>query len=260
MKEKNSPKDNITNAKKNDYVVNKLLLVFTIAFALILFLMNIGRMMKSTATYVGALTATRILAVLSVAGLIFGIILAIVEHARGKDTRCKLMKGKNIAVVSAFIAVVAGALSLVYNPTMLFVLYVFIPAVVVLYIVYYSYPREFFMIALASALGGIGIWLMVYGVVGKSSGLLLSLVAAAIVLLAVFTVLAHTGKGKIKLFGREFTPFKSDARYGIVYLSFILVLAVLAASLLAADIASYFVFGLIGYIVIVAIYYTIKLI
>mgnify|MGYP004659728073 CR=1 FL=1 len=260
MSEKKSPNDNITNAKKNDYVVNKLLLVFTVAFALILFLMNIGRMMKSNTTYIGALTATRVLAGLAAAGVVLGIVLSIVEHVRGKDTRCKLIKGKNIAVISAFIAVVAGALAFVYNPTMLFVLYVFVPAVVVLYIIYYSYPREFFMIALAAALGGIGIWLVAYGIINASRTVFLGIVAAIVLLLAVFTAAAHIGKGKFKLFGHEYTPFKSDARYGIVYLSFVLVLAVVAAALIIADMANYFVFGLLGYIIIAAIYYTIKLI
>ena len=84
--------------------------------------------------------------------------------------------------------------------------------------------------------------------------------AAAVVLTAAFALWAQLGKGKVKLFGREFAPFKSDARYGIVYLTCLLVILLLAAAFLAPDIAMYFVFALIAYIVLTGIYYTVKLI
>lgn len=259
MNENKSSKDAAMYRKK-DYVTNKLLLVFTFAFALLLLLMNIGRMMKSTTTYLAAYTTVKVVAAVAFAVAIAGIVMMIVEHVKKRDMSYRLFCGKNITVGAVFVAICAIALSLVFSQEMLMLLYIFVPAVVVLYIIYYSYQREFFMIALACAIGGIGVWLLRSDLVNSSDMLLLSLSAVAVAFCAALTVWAHCGGGKIKLAGRELTLFKKDARYGIVYLTFILVLMLLAASFLAADLAIYFVFGLIGYIVLTGVYYTVKLI
>lgn len=259
MNENKSPKDAAMYRKK-DYVTNKLLLVFTFAFALLLLLMNIGRMMKSTTTYLAAYTTVKVVVALAVAVAIVGIVMMIVEHIKKRDMSYRLFCGKNITVGAVFVAICAIALSLVFSQEMLMLLYIFVPAVVVLYIIYYSYQREFFMIALSCTIGGIGVWLLRSDLVNSSDMLVLSLSAVAVALCAALTVWAHCGGGKIKLAGRELTLFKKDARYGIVYLTFILVLMLLAASFLAADLAIYFVFGLIGYIVLTGVYYTVKLI
>lgn len=246
--------------KKKDYVTNKLLLVFTLAFALLLLLMNIGRMMKSTATFMGAYTAVRVIAVCAIAVTVIGIVMMISEHSKKLDVKYSLLSGKNVTMCALFVAVCTSALSIVFSQSMLMLLYIFVPAVVVLYIIFYSYQREFFMIALSCIVGGIGIWLLGSDLVNSSDMLAIIGAAAIVVLCAAFTIWAQIGGGKIKLFGRELAPFKSDARYGIVYLTFVLVLALLAAALLAADLAIYFVFGLIAYIVLIGVYYTVKLI
>lgn len=246
--------------KKNDYVTNKLLLVFTLAFALILLLMNISRMMKSTATYLAAITLTKVSAIVAGAAVVLGIVMMIIEHSKKTDTSLKLFSGKNITIGALFVAICLFPLTQVFRAETLTLLYIFVPSVIVLYIIYYSYPREFFMITLACIVGGIGIWLLRSDVINSKDMLALIGAAAVIVLEALFTVWAQLGGGKISLFGRELSPFKKDARFGIVYLTFALVLALLAASFLAADLAIYFIFGLIAYIVIVGVYYTVKLI
>ena len=259
MKDNNMSKGAADN-KKKDYVTNKLLLVFTFAFALLMLLMNVGRMMKSTATFMGAYTAVKVVAVVAAVATVAGIVMMIVERVKKADVKYRLFAGKNVTLCAFFLAICAAALSIVFSQSMLMLLYIFVPAVVALYIIYYSYQREFFMIAASSIIGGTGIWLLGSELINSGDMLVIIASAVAVVILAAFTVWANIGKGKIKLFGRELCPFKSDARYGIVYLTYVLVLMLLAAAFLAADIAIYFVFGLIAYIVLLGVYYTIKLI
>lgn len=245
---------------KRDYVTNKLLLVFTLAFVLLLFFTNVGRMMKSTTTYMLAWNMTKVVSVAAIALFVVGIVMIFVEKAKGKDVTCKLLAGRNVAVASFIIAACTGALALIFSGTMLMILYVLIPAIVVLYIVFYSYPKDYFMIVLSSILAGCGIWLLISDVVITADIYALAASAAAIIILAIFTVCANIGGGKIKLFGREFSPFKQDTKYALVYLTYVLSLLLLAAAFLAADIAIYFIFGLIAYILITGVYYTVKLI
>ena len=245
---------------KRDYVTNKLLLVFTLAFALLLLFTNIGRMMKSTVSFMTAWNIAKIASGVSVAAVIAGISMLIVEKAKGIDTKFKLFSGKNITVVGAVIAICSIALSLVFSSSMLMLLYVFIPALVVLYIVYYSYPRDFFMIALSAILSGAAIWLLISDIVNSADGLILGIAAAVIVILAIFTVIAQINGGVVKLFGREVTLFRDGAKYALVYLTYLLSVMLLVAAFLAFDLAIYFIFGLIGYILLIGVYYTVKLI
>ena len=246
--------------REKDYVTNKLLLVFTLAFALLLLLMNIGRMMKSTATFMAAYTVVKVVAVASGVLAAAGIIMMILERTKKKDMSYRLFCGKNVTVAALFVAICATALSLVFSQSMLMLLYIFVPAVVVLYIIYYSYQREFFLIALSCIVGGIGIWLLGSDLVNTKDVFAMAGAAALVALTAGFALCAQLGKGKITLFGREFAPFKGDARYGIIYLTCLLVLMLLAAAFLAPDLAMYFVFALIAYIVLTGVYYTVKLI
>lgn len=257
---KNNKNTTAAQTKKSDYITNKLLLVFTLAFAMILFLMNMSRMMKSNTTWVLAENITKGVFWAGIVLIVGGIVMAVLEHKCGRDTKYVLFTGKNIARAGGFIAVCTGALSLVFSPAMLNLLYIFIPALVVLYIIFYSYPREFFMIALASAVAGVAIWLVGSEFVNASAMSVLVIAAAVIVVFAAVTVWAQIKSGKIKLFGREFEVFKADARYAIVYLTYVLALLLLGAAFLVPDFILYFVLGIVAYIVLIGVYYTVKLI
>lgn len=257
---KNNTNNNAAQIKKSDYITNKLLLVFTLAFAMILFLMNMSRMMKLNTTFVLANSITKGVFWAAVVVIVGGIVMAVLEHNRGRDTKYVLFTGKNIARAGGFIAVCTGALSLVFSPTMLMLLYIMIPALVVLYIIFYSYPREFFAIALASFIAGVAIWLVGSDLINENDLSVLIIAAALVVILAAVTVWAQAKGGKILLFGREIEVFKSDARYTIVYLTYVLALLLLGAAFLVSDLILYFVLGIVAYIVLIGVYYTVKLI
>lgn len=245
---------------KKDYVTNKLLLVFTFAFALLLFFANIGRMMKNITTFMLSWNITKVVACVGAGLFVVGIIMLIVEKAKGRNTKYRLLSGKNISVVSAVIAITAAALSFIFSPEMLTLLYIFIPALVVLYIVYYSYQREFFMTALVSILGGVSIWLLMSDLVNTGDKFIFAVVEILLVLLAVFTIVANVRGGKFSLFGREIAFFKADAKYALAYIAHALSILLLAAAFFFPALAIYFIFALVAYILITGIYFTVKLI
>ena len=257
---KDGKQKSIEQNRERDYVTNKLLLVFTLAFAMLLFFMNISRMMKSTTSFILARNITYGVAWAAVVAFLVGIVMIVRGRKIGSEKKYRLFCGKNITVAAVFVAICVWALALVFSQSMLMLLYVFVPSVVVLYIIYYSYPREFFMIALASAASGIGIWLVGSELVNTSGVLVLAISGAVVLLLAAFTVWANICGGSIRIFGREFVPFKNDARYAIVYLTYVLALMLLVAAFLVSDLVMYFVLGIVAYLVLIGVYYTVKLI
>lgn len=252
--------------REKDYLTNKLLMVFTIAFIMILGLMIVGRMMRRVDTFLLAWNATKVIAATFAVLALVGVGIAIYSKKRGINTQYSLFSGINIAVVSAFIAVCSGGLSLVFDPSFLPVLYVFIPAVAVTYIVFHSYQREYLAVWSISAFGAIGIWIIgsaLSGGYGHSHAMLFLWAFSVILALAlVITVLLQMSGGIIKLGAkRRLRVFDAGMRYGIVYLSYAVVIGILAAVVFTAGALTYqLVFALVGYIVLAGIYYTIKLI
>ena len=251
--------DAVENRQK-DYVTNKLLIVFTLAFIVILALMFIGRRMRSADIYYTAVFHSMAVVAWVFVGLMaLGIIYAIVCKARGKDMRYHLLSGVNIAVVCGFLALCFGALAVAYTPETLNLLYVVIPAVTILYILYYSFPRDYFVIAATAGVGSIGAWLLgraLNGGPGQSKVLFIAVVLFALLALVIALVAVCQAKG-----GRlgRFEVFAKDAKYWLIYLTAVIVAAVFAALLLIGGaFVYYFVFGLIAYIIVVGVVYLAK--
>ncbi len=256
----NKPKKEITETMKKDYLTNKLLLVFTFAFVFLLYFVNINRMMSSIKTFKLAMSLARNSIWIGVALLSVGVIVFIIERILKTDTKYRLFSGKNIFVVSAVFTIAALLLRYRSWADTLTLIYIFIPALVVLYIVYHSYQREFFMIVLSSILSGVAIWLIMSDLIISGDILIFAAVEIVILLVAIFTIVAHSRGGNLMLFGREFTPFKKDAKYALFYIASALSILLLAAAFFFPAYALYFIFALVAYILITGIYFTVKLI
>jgi len=247
------------DTRAQDYVVNKLLCVFTLAFLLILGLVFVSRLMSRATSFVGAFKSMPYIAagfgVLTVACAVWGII----SKVKGVDTSYRLVTGKHLAFVFGFAALCALLLALVFTKGMLTFLYVMIPAVAVLYIVFYTYPRDFFAVAATSGIGALAVW-MISAIknIGMYPVLLIVAVALALivlVLLAVFTAIAQKNGGK--LFGA--LVFDSAALYPLLYATYALVAAAIVAAFILGYAALYYAaFGLVAYLVIIGIYYTVR--
>lgn len=249
--------------RQKDYITNKLLSVFTLAFIMIFVLMFIGRRMRRADMYytmffkgMGVMAA--IFAVLMIAGIIF----AIVAKKKGINMEYRLFSGKNIAAVSGFIAVCFGALAVSYNEETLALLYVAVAAATVLYIVYHSYVREYFITAATGGIGAIGVWLIcraLNGGMGQSKYPILATIVyvlAAAVLILTAIANANGGMvGKMRMYDKE------NVKYWAVYVAAILVIAALTLALVLGGGAMYaYVLTLLAYVVLTGIIFTVQMI
>lgn len=247
---------------QQDYVTNKLLSAFTIAFIMIIGVMYFSRMMHRIDTYVTAMDGVKALSIILLALTVVFAIIAIVQKIKGKEQKYKLMTPKHLAVVLGFATACFGALALAFSENTVSLLYIVIPTVTVLFIVYNVYPRDFFAISLISAFGAIGLWLTgsaISGGMGASKlWLIIGVVLAVLAVLIVATIVVQANGGKLC---RKSTCkyFDKDAKYYLIYITFALIIALLAATWFMVGAATYyFLFVLLAYFVVVGIYYTLK--
>ena len=142
-------------------------------------------------------------------------------------------------------------------------LYVVIPTVTVLFIVYHTYPRDFFAISVISAFGAIGLWLSgsaISGGMGASKlWLIIGVMAAVLAILTVATIVIQANGGKICR-KSKCAFFDEDAKYGLLYFTIAIIAALLIATWFMVGAATYyFLFALLAYFVVVGIYYTLKM-
>lgn len=180
---------------------------------------------------------------------------------RKKAEKPTLLPG-GLALGGLVLAVFCGTLWLFYDSgvTLLFVL---VPGIAVLALIYYLYQRECFLAVVLSALGLFGMWLLRRGSAGPYAVLIqvylvLLAVAAAALLAALFWLRGR--KGLVPIKGREVRVLPKKANYPLLLATCVIVLAaVVAALVMGATLSYYLIFALIAWIFILVVYYTVQL-
>lgn len=168
---------------------------------------------------------------------------------------------KWLAALSVFFGgmLICTALVWRFNATAVQVLCGVILAAAVLALVYYLYQREFFLIAFCSALGIMGLWLIRRAAGTIHTGILYAYLAAAAVILAAVTA----GVWKLQKNGgmwKQHRILHKKTVYPLVYATCGMVAVLLAAGLaLGPAIAFYLMFPVIGWIIVMAVYFTVRL-
>lgn len=251
--------------RREEYTANRILAVFTYAFLLILGLMAAYRSYTNIDTMFVTRTVLYVIAALGAAGVIAGIVW---EYA-GEKREYKLLCGRNIALAAAILAVCAfcGAY---FGTAGVRMMYVFVPIVSALILVYYLYPRDFFFNALVCACGALTMWYIsnnvAYGFVWTNVfyfGRAMILSTGALVLLACYAVctkfLAKSG-GVVVLRGRETEVLPRNAKFSLGYITAAFVaVCILAGLICGATAAYYLVFAVVAYLFILTVYYTVKM-
>jgi len=258
-----SKEKKVSQEVAQDYVTNKLLSVFTVAFVLIIGIMYFSRMMHRIDTMVSAMESVKILSIVLLVLTIVATVVAIIEKVKGKVHKYKLLTAKHIAIVLGFATVCFGVLAMAFAENTINFLYVVIPTVTVLFIVYHTYPRDFFAISVISAFGAIGLWLSgsaISGGMGASKlWLIIGVMAAVLAILTVATIVIQANGGKICR-KSKCAFFDEDAKYGLLYFTIAIIAALLIATWFMVGAATYyFLFALLAYFVVVGIYYTLKM-
>ena len=251
----NKKEQQAQRAKQEDVVLNKVLwwIVGAVVLEALLLLLN-----KVYANYTVeqielAKSLRDVFSVLMIALPICFVVLliwAVVARKSGKFTRLSSV----LAGVMLALAVCAVVIR-VFDESGIRLLYVAVPAVAVLALIYYLYQREFFFAAVLSALGLLGVKVVPYhfGFPAIAYGYAVVLGVA----LVVFRVMQAAG-GKLRLKGNWVEVLPKSANYALLYVTCGVVAAVVIAALLLGGLAV--LYGvLVAWLLILAVYYTVRL-
>lgn len=139
---------------------------------------------------------------------------------------------------------------------------VVVPIVAVLAMIYYLYQREFFYISILSVISIFGLWLFRYMNCNSFSYCIIFPTIALIVtvIAAVFFIFLQKSEGILHIQGQEIKLLRAKASYLGIYLTCaVSALALLCAIVLGVTIAYYFMFAMVAWVFIIAVYFTVKM-
>lgn len=186
----------------------------------------------------------------------FVVLLVLWLLARKAGKLVRLTGGLTLAALILAVCVVVVR---IFDNSGVKFLYTAVPAVAVLALIYYLYQREFFFSALLSALGLLGIKLV------PRTGMSLVLSYGYAVVLAVVVVAAlvlfrmlQKNEGKLTVKGGPVQVLPKSANYALMYVTCVLVAAVVAAAAVLGGLAV--LYGvLVAWLLILAVYHTVRL-
>lgn len=257
---------------RDDAVTNQILAIFLFTFALIVGLTFVSRAFSNFQNIYNTQIVLYIVSAVSLALSVAGLVWMIAARRKGVDTKNKLVCGRSLMVVGLMILICAF-LSARFLHTGVQVLYVFVPVVAALLLVYLIYPTDFFTIALITAAGAILLWLFtrylppgsvfaytpdIWLKASTLAGLIVSLVLLAAA--AVGVRMLQKRHGELVLGGTPRRVMRKMANYLLMYGAILLAgLCVIISYLFGSTVAYYLMFVEIGYLFITAVYYTVKL-
>ena len=254
-----------TKRKPNekDYITNKVLTVFSLCLLGVLLLMLLYRVAGYLNTYLLGGTITGVVCGLGVVGVLWGVVKTSLERKKNADVQYRLMRGRNIIVVFAAV-VICMAVVLLFGPETIKLFYVILPALAVYYLIYHSYPREFFVISVDCGLMAALLYAVRRALVSTNYQWIAYVAAAIAVVLCLAQVAGvqyvkkHGCRGLVD--GVKVDLFSSSNAHTMMLVT-ALVLAVLpvAGAVLGAQIAYYLIFASFAYLFVTAVYYTVKM-
>ncbi|MCI8594382.1 MAG: hypothetical protein HFF09_03885 [Oscillospiraceae bacterium] len=254
-----------TQPRKDDAVINKIFVWFISAVVLecILFLVN-RFYVDVHPTDGGVAIMVAISYIVKVVPFV-GVIAAALFAIRGMTFAKKGQDAGKYAVgciLSLVVALCSFIIWRFYDAGVKF-LYVLVPVIAVLALIYYLYQREFFLSALVCGLGVTGLWAVRRGGMENHKVLLCLLLAVTIVVAAVSLALAakaRSNKGVVKLGGRNIQMFSAKTNYVVLMISCAVGCVALAAGMVLGSIVSYYLlFVLAAWLVAMLVYHTVKM-
>lgn len=249
-------------AEKSDRFTNRILTVFAVTFLAFVGLVVIYRSYNRASTMLATRTALFIAAGVGVAGILAGVLIHLLS-LRGKKFAGRARMGLDLAFFMAALAFCCLFMAFYYSAAVR-VLYVAVPAAAVLYMIFLVYQREFFIISLVSACGGFACWALSRLYAGSATAgtaRRFAVVCLALtVLIALFFILVRKNGGILKFGGAGAAILHANASYRFIFVTCAAVALALAGALIFGSLAAYYaMFILFGYLFVMAVYYTVKL-
>lgn len=255
----NKKEQQAQRAKQEDVVLNKVLwwIVGSVILEALLLLLNRVYVNYTASEIEFAYSLRGVFKVLAIVLPICFVVLVGLWLAARKSG--KLVKLTGVLALIALILAVCAVIVRIFDVSGVRFLYIAVPVVAVLALIYYLYQREFFVSAVFCALGLLGIKLLprVRGasLVGYAYAVALAvLLVAAVVLFRMM----QKSQGKLTVKGAPVQVFPKGANYALLYVTCALVAVVaIAAVMMGALTLLYGV--LVAWLLILAVYYTVRL-
>lgn len=199
------------------------------------------------------------------------IVLGVIAIASGAAVISRMLSNVRnpqwllLVTGSSLILCVAALFIRTYGAHSVTTMYIVLPVVGIMYLLYYIYQREFILLAILTTFGSIGLWGL-SKLLSQSKPHINPLVAELIFIGMIafsFALLFLLRKKNGKLcFGKSVLEIlQGDANYRFLFIACaLLVLAVVATMLFGWAVAWYAMVAMFGYLFIMAVYYTVKLV
>ena len=248
-------------AKQEDAILNKVLwwIVGSVVLEALLLLLN-KVYVRYTASQIELAYALRgVFQVLAIVLPICFVVLAVLWLAARKAGRLTKLTGA-LTLIALILAVCAVVVR-VFDAVGVKFLYIAVPAVAVLALIYYLYQREFFFSALLCALGLLGVKLLprMMGAYVMAYAYAYAVVLAVILVaaLVLFRMMQKSG-GHLTVKGKAVQVLPKNVNYALLYVTCAVVAVVdIAAVVLGGLVILYGV--LVAWLLILAVYYTVRL-
>ncbi len=238
---------------RNEQISNRILIVFTIAFVYVAFLMFLDNLLSVATTFLAGIQTTQAAMIISIVVLALGIFLKANKKLENRAFSPELIIGFGAISALAMAAIYTNILEF---QTIIAYLYAIAPITAVLHMVYYLYHREFFVIGILGVCGISGVW--VQTVEQFTANKILVAMGIAVATIVITTIIGMTSFKKCKIMGKT-SPFKSQKGTIMPVTMLVTLASILGAYFMVDGYAMVVMFALIGLLFMTAVYYTIKL-
>ncbi|MEG1240026.1 MAG: hypothetical protein RSD46_01615 [Oscillospiraceae bacterium] len=251
--------DKSAKRQQEDIALNRLLLWFggTVILELLVLLMN-RVYLNGTVQLVAALN--KVILILCVVGVVLAVVSGLWLARCRKEKKHTTMPAACLVFFAAL--AICSAVTTLWRAAGLDLLYMLLPAICILALVYYLYQREFFTVALLSAGTLLATWLL-WKAAGTPSTITYAVcifVAVLAVVIAIVTRLLQMKDGQFTVKETKLRVFQKNATYLCIYITCIISILVLLAGLLLGATAAYAaLFLTVAWIFIMAVFYTVRL-
>ena len=245
--------------KNNDYITNRVLTVFTLCMFGVLGLMFLNGMLGSSSKVMLGIQILNIGKYVGLVIALIGVFLLYRERKQKADTSEKLVCGRSVIFLGVAIFVMF-LLLYKYAGSAFKAFYVILPAFAFAYLIYYSYQREFFVVAMDCVIGAGLAYLVNTVSFGGTMGYVL-LALAVVLALAQIALVQRVKKadGKLVCKGKEQVFKFSKNAYTMMTLGAVALAGVTALGLFTGNVM--IAAGLAAVLFVVSgVYYTVKLV
>ena len=259
LKSNNTKQVSANGRKSDDYITYRVVLAFIEAAVFLLLMSKLQAAIVTPTTYKNALAACLIIAAVSCVCAIAGAVSYIISVRKGTYRSERIFNGMFLAAAAAVITI--SSLILYFDPADgMRVIYVFIPASAILFLVYSVYPKTLFVTSATHIYVAFTFYALrrmtVFNV--RLTLLLAALVVCAVALALYFATVKK--KGCIQVAGVRFVLFdRTTNRNYLLLLYGVTAAALVAVFFLPAVAAFYAMIATILYMVCAVVHGTVKM-